>query len=991
MIKSSNLFGTIFNTYNNVSKMASSFLLLIALVFSVQVNAQCETCTTTLNSIDNNNFNNGLNGGFSAGVTCIVGDVVLGGNMTQFSDGAIICIGEGSSLTLGQNANLDGNGSLTINLSGDGSFSKTGNGEVNFDNSVDLTLNVIESAQFNVPGVLRISGDNVNLNITSDVTTGGLSVGSTFNLGGGSGSSIDFNVGDGSFINISEGNLALQQGTQVVIDNDGTFDIAQGGINASSVGPSTIRNQGFMNVSTNFDISGETTLINCGDIISGAGFNLQGGRVINTGLIDVTGVLDYGNGAGNAFGGEFTNTGQVNIQGVINGTNSGNSLVNDGLIVINNTGGNTSIQGTSFPISGEGFLRVSDPIGFNNPTVSGLDLSLIDGVSNQSTLFTEQNNFNGITDVTFTCNTADCGFVNEASCVNLDGTVNQLPIANNDDFTVLENESLSFNVLANDSDPDGGTLGIVSINGVNLTGGVQSIAVPNGIVDIDDQGNLTFTPNEGFNGSVSFPYVINDGTSDATATADVTFTVDPLPVDQCDAAASGNLDSDGDGISDICDLDDDNDGILDVDEQEVLDCTDLVEPIFGANQGPNNFNGSDVNNPEVGDSFLYTEVYDGVDAIVTIVSSTDIEILTLDVTTSGIDADFQPQIDHVDEDSFTEFRIDFVNTGTTDPASDNTYVLTAIDNDLNEFVTFIDGFSSDVFVDTPTNEEDYVGLATENGFSRGFQSNGEFIVGVSVGAPQFHAAAVYSGFNSISFRLGATGGETSNHSLSLVPCVPQENWVVPPVLIGDIDTDGDGIINRLDIDSDNDGCNDATEGDALFTLSDVNANGQLLGSVDPVTGVPTITGSPQQDLSSTNSNVTGVNCDDDGDGVINSLDACNGFDDTADNDSDGIPDACDLDDDNDGILDALECPIENSEIDGAIDLDVDDFDITSTDLNSSTVPHILNSVTVLGIEHSDFTFPTSFVSGYDSVNVTSDNNITRRVNNVNQSPALFSD
>ncbi|WP_226975887.1 Ig-like domain-containing protein [Zobellia nedashkovskayae] len=52
--------------------------------------------------------------------------------------------------------------------------------------------------------------------------------------------------------------------------------------------------------------------------------------------------------------------------------------------------------------------------------------------------------------------------------------------------------------------------------------------------------------------------------------------------------------------------------------------------------------------------------------------------------------------------------------------------------------------------------------------------------------------------------------------------------------------------------------------------------------------------------------ITIENLDDDNDGVPDTLDICEGFDDTVDTDLDGIPNGCDSDDDNDGILDVDE-------------------------------------------------------------------------------------
>ncbi|MFW2106418.1 Ig-like domain-containing protein, partial [Acinetobacter guillouiae] len=66
---------------------------------------------------------------------------------------------------------------------------------------------------------------------------------------------------------------------------------------------------------------------------------------------------------------------------------------------------------------------------------------------------------------------------------------------------------------------------ITAINGVPLTpGSAQQINTPNGVVNIDAQGNISFTPNAGFSGQESFNYSISDGqggSSTATETINV--------------------------------------------------------------------------------------------------------------------------------------------------------------------------------------------------------------------------------------------------------------------------------------------------------------------------------------------------------------------------------------------------------------------------------------------------------------------------------------
>ena len=120
------------------------------------------------------------------------------------------------------------------------------------------------------------------------------------------------------------------------------------------------------------------------------------------------------------------------------------------------------------------------------------------------------------------------GGVNTAPAQTFTITVNAVndpPIANADTYSVNEDGTVTLTPLANDIDPDN-TPTISSINGVTLTGAAQSIAVTNGTVNINAGGTITFTPALNFNSSVTFPYVITDGTT--TATANITITVNAV-------------------------------------------------------------------------------------------------------------------------------------------------------------------------------------------------------------------------------------------------------------------------------------------------------------------------------------------------------------------------------------------------------------------------------------------------------------------------------
>jgi len=165
--------------------------------------------------------------------------------------------------------------------------------------------------------------------------------------------------------------------------------------------------------------------------------------------------------------------------------------------------------------------------------------------------YVPDHNFNGSDSFSYTI--ADGNGGEDRATVNITvRPVNDAPVAVNDTITTNEDTPIAYNVLVNDFDVDGDTLTVASItNGAN------------GIVQINADNTVTYSPNSNFNGADIFTYIISDG-SGGTDTGTVSVTVSPVndaPVAFDDSGATdeevsltiavlaNDFDVDGDALS----------------------------------------------------------------------------------------------------------------------------------------------------------------------------------------------------------------------------------------------------------------------------------------------------------------------------------------------------------------------------------------------------------------------------------------------------------
>lgn len=343
-------------------------------------------------------------------------------------------------------------------------------------------------------------------------------------------------------------------------------------------------------------------------------------------------------------------------------------------------------------------------------------------------------------------------------------------------------------------------------------------------------------------------------------------------------------DTDGDGISDIIDVDDDNDGILDA--AEAPDCY-----------------------------YSFSEWLSG--------NRNDIEVTT-DLAMNATYNLPDDLVDGVNGTSATSYAVRF-NATTTSPATVYEFAMpmpVQLDTLFLGYATANSHFNANTILklqgsnDNTTWTDLNAGLTYTTTNSSAINNGTTSIPGVGTitganifpvtqhaGKYQYYRIYWVSGGG-----INANGYSNEAYFSTNTAYVPSAN----PKISCSTDTDGDGITNEKDLDSDNDGCVDAVEGGAFILPAQlVSAGGiasvgsgstasnqNICGGVGCVSTSGTNIGLPQLINPSDYSNATGQSVKTAQDSTLNFC---------LDYDSDGYPDYIDLDDDNDGILDGVEC------------------------------------------------------------------------------------
>ncbi|QNM85403.1 DUF11 domain-containing protein [Polaribacter pectinis] len=469
------------------------------------------------------------------------------------------------------------------------------------------------------------------------------------------------------------------------------------------------------------------------------------------------------------------------------------------------------------------------------------------------------------------------------------------------------NPTSSFNLIVDDINIDDGVgrniVAELSTTSISVAAiycrDTDSDGIPD-YLDTDSDGDGCSDADEAYFGTVTNADTDDNGTyGSGTPTVDGVGKVSGAAYTSpnsyyIDASVNACFDNDNDGVPDSVDLDDDNDGILDSVEENCVTATSGSydwDTDFGVSASSTDLSGnlplvsSLKDNQRLTVSFADNPANPGLE-FMTIENAfglgTVLQIANAPGETGG---------------GITTFSF-------TNEVRNLTFTMQDIDARGNDFkdkiviqATKLDG--SIISISEATN-------VTFSGSAVNYDGNNTF-----VGTGDVTNSNPGDGVLSLTFPEAITEISFQYFNDLTSPNTRQRIGIadLQYTLVCDTDIDKDGIPNSLDLDSDNDGCFDAIEGADNLLATAVDSDGRLTGTVNNQ-GVPNnvnqTNGQPIGTSLDQATRDTNGQCDIDNDGVIDSDDKCDGFDDALDNDSDGVPDGCDLDDDNDGITDVIE-------------------------------------------------------------------------------------
>lgn len=139
--------------------------------------------------------------------------------------------------------------------------------------------------------------------------------------------------------------------------------------------------------------------------------------------------------------------------------------------------------------------------------------------------FTPATGFTGAASFTYTVDDNAGNTSNTATVTVTVNSTNVAPTAANDEGNTSEGTPVTFDIVSNDTDPDG-TIDPASVDlDPSAPGRQDSFSHANGTASVNNSGMFTFTPNAGFVGTVTLSYTVNDNEGATSNIAQITVNV----------------------------------------------------------------------------------------------------------------------------------------------------------------------------------------------------------------------------------------------------------------------------------------------------------------------------------------------------------------------------------------------------------------------------------------------------------------------------------